>query len=381
MFRSCISFAWLNLARGDRTRLSVAVVGATVAIFIVLVHLGFLRAVEHKATQVYGLFDADIVLVSDRYQFLYRMGEFPAARLRQALSVEGVADAAAVRVSASRWLAADNGEQSSLLLIGIDPRPELIADPTLRRAAAALGAPRRALFDALSDPDVPRVAVGGSGRIGTQPALIVGTYALGLPMYASATAVVANGDFSLYSGEDPQRIQLGLIKLAPGADAPKVLAALKGALPDDVRAMTRAALMEREARYFVEVKPLGIMMRTGLVIGLIVGAVALFQVMSAQIEARVRDFAVLRATGFPAGFTYAVGAWQLLLLGAGSFALAWLLAWPVFEIVSAKSHLFLPQDAWLLGAGIALCVPMIASAAIPLVRAARADPARLFARG
>jgi putative ABC transport system permease protein len=343
-------------------------------------HLGFLRAVEPKASQVDALFDAVVVLLSNRYQFLYRMGDFPAARLRQALSVDGVADAAAVRVSASRWLATDHGDQSSLLLIGIDPRPEFIADAELRRAASALGAPRRALFDALSDPDVKRANVGESGRIGMQPALIAGTYSLGLPMYASATAVVANGDFGLYTTDDPQRIQLGLIKLAPDADMRKVIASLTSALPDDVRALPRTALMAQEARYFVEVKPLGIMMRTGLAIGLIVGAVALFQVMSAQIEARVRDFAVLRATGFPAGYTYAIGAWQLVLLGTGSFALAWLLVWPVFSIVASKSHLFLPLDFWLLGAGIALCIPMIASAALPLLRAARADPAKLFAR-
>jgi putative ABC transport system permease protein len=224
------------------------------------------------------------------------------------------------------------------------------------------------------------VPVGGSGRIGRQAALVAGTYALGLPMYAAATAIVANGDFSLYSGDDPQHIQLGLLKLERGANAPQVLAALAAAVPEDVRVMTRDALMAKEAHYFVEVKPLGIMMRTGLAIGLLVGAVALFQVMSAQIESRMRDFAVLRATGFSAGYTYAIGAWQLLLLGAVSFAAAWLGVWPVFAIVAAKSHLFLPLDAWLLGTGLALCVPMIASAALPLLRASRADPARLFAR-
>src|SRR5436305_1348287 len=133
MFRASLAFAWWNLARGDRLRLGVAVGGATVAIFIVLVHLAFLRAVEHKATQVYALFDADVVMISDRYQFLYRMGEFPVARLRQALSVPGVSDVAAVRVGSSRWVAADTGEQSSLLLIGIDPATDFIADPELRR--------------------------------------------------------------------------------------------------------------------------------------------------------------------------------------------------------------------------------------------------------
>jgi hypothetical protein len=82
--------------------------------------------------------------------------------------------------------------------------------------------------------------------------------------------------------------------------------------------------------------------------------------------------------GFSASYTYAVGAWQLLLMGAAAFAAAWLAAIPVFDLVSRKSHLFLPLDGWLLGTAAALCLPMIASAALPLVRAARAEPAGLF---
>ena len=54
---------------------------------------------------------------------------------------------------------------------------------------------------------------------------------------------------------------------------------------------------------------------------------------------------------------------------------------PLFALVSDKSHLYLPLDPTLLGTALALCVPMIASAALPLVRAARAEPARLFAAG
>jgi putative ABC transport system permease protein len=378
MLRSCIAFAWINLVRGDRVRFAVAIAGAVVAIFILLVHLAFLRAVEHKAAQVYGLFDAEVVMISDRYQFLYRMADFPSARLRQAVSVPGVGAAAAVRVTSSRWLSERNGAQSSLLLIGIDPDPVFLKDADLRAAASGLKSPRRVLFDRRADPEVGRLRSGDTGYIGYQPATVAGSYELGLPMYAAATAIVANSDFAFYSGEDPRRIQLGLLRLAPGTDPDAAVDALRRTLPDDVRVMTRAALMDQEAHYFVEVKPLGIMMKAGLAIGLLVGAVALFQIMSSQIESRMRDFAVLRAMGFSAGYTYAVGAWQLLLMGAAAFAAAWLVAMPVFALVSRKSHLFLPLDAWLLGAAAALCLPMIASAALPLVRAARAEPARLF---
>src|SRR6185436_15719547 len=118
--------------RGDRLRLAIAVAGATVSIFILLLHLAFLRAVEDKATQVYALFDAELVMVSDRFQFLYRMGDFPVSRLRQALSVPGVADVASVRIATSRWVAAQTFAESTLLVIGLEPDPVFVSDGRLR---------------------------------------------------------------------------------------------------------------------------------------------------------------------------------------------------------------------------------------------------------
>ena len=376
--RNSCAFAWACLARGDRLRFLVATVGATVAIFTLLLHVAFLRAVEHKATQVYALFDAPLVLVSDRFQFLYRMADFPSARLRQALSEPGVAKAAAVRVDNSGWTTLDTRTESSLLLIGVDLDRDFIADPGLHEALPLLQVARRILLDRRSDPAVGEARPGLSGNIGTQLATVAGVYELGLPMYAAATAIVSNADFGLYTGADPRRVQLGLLRLAPGADAERIAASLRRQMPDDVRILTRAQLMQREADYFLEVKPLGIMMRAGLLIGLLVGAVALFQVTSSQIEARMRDFAVLRAMGFQAGFTYAIGALQLALMGAAAFAFAWVLAWPVFGGIERVSHLSMPLDGTLLAIALALCAPMIASAALPLARAMRADPASLY---
>jgi putative ABC transport system permease protein len=378
MFRACLSFAWANLIRGDRMRFLVAVAGATVAIFALLLHVAFLRAVEHKAIQVYALFDAPVVLVSDRFQFLYRMADFPTARLRQALSHPGVANSAAVRVSSSSWTTSDTRTESSLLLIGIDFEEQFLADAGLRAALPDLRVSRRILLDRRSDPSFGEIRAGLTGSIGAQLATVAGVYELGLPMYASGTAIVANTDFGLYTGGDPRRTQLGLLQLKPGADAAAVVADLKKQLPDDVRVMTRAELMQREADFFLEVKPLGIMMRSGLLIGLMVGAVALFQVMSSQVEMRMRDFAVLRAMGFEAAFTYEVCAFQLALTGALAFAVAWALAVPTLRGIAHVSHLSMPLDGTLLWVTAVLCAPMMATAAVPLARASRADPARLF---
>ncbi len=374
----CLNFAWLNLRRGDRLRVLVAVAGAGVAIFVVLLHLAFLRAVQDKASQVYDLFNADVVLVSDRFQFLYNMPEFPVARLRQANSHPAVAGMGAVSIASSHWLAPETEAISSLILIGLDVGPEFIRDGALRALLPSLQKPRRILMDRYSDPGVGRLEVGLVGRIRSQRATVAGFYGLGLPMYAAATAMASLADFPLYTGQSPQRIQLGLLRLKPGSDAARVVAELNTDLPGDVRAMTLRALRAQEQDYFVEVKPLGVMMRFGLLVGLIVGAVALFQALGSQMETRLRDFAVLRALGFSSRFVYGVGTLQLFLMGGLAFALAWVAAIPVFAVIERLTHLSLPTDLHLLlGAGL-LCLPMIATAALPVLRAGRADPASLF---
>lgn len=377
--RACLGFALKSLVRGDRVRLAVAVLGAFGAMFVVLLHLAFLRAVEHKASQVYSLFDAPVVLVSARYQFLYRMGAFPAARLKQALSQPEVDAVAAVQLDNMGWNAPDTGEESSLILIGVDADRSFIADRELRGAVDALDSPRRVLFDRRSNADVGPLRVGLTGSIGSKPATIAGFYALGLPMYAAATAVVSNADFSYYTGRDPSLVQLGLLRLKPGIPVGQAVARLRRALPDDIRVEAREDLMEREARYFVEVKPLGIMIRAGLVIGLAVGAVALFQIVSSQVGSRMREFAVLRAMGFGGGFVYGIGAWQLAALGSGAFAAAWLAAIPVFGYIERLSTLVMALDGRLFTIALALCMAMVLAAAAPLRRAGRADPTELFA--
>jgi len=373
-----LRFAWRNLWRGDRLRALVAVAGAGMASFVVLLHLTFLHTVGEKASQLYDLFDADVVLVSSRFQFLYNIPEFPLARLRQADALEGVESMAAVSIGTSQWQAEKTRALSSMLIIGMDASPAFLKDRDIRLGMAKLKHARQILLDRHSGNDVGAIEIGLSGRIGRQSATVAGLYSLGLPMYAESTAIVSRSAFQLYTGQDPLRIALGLLRLQAGLDAAEYSARLNALLPDDVRAMPIATLRKQEQDYFLEVKPLGIMVRFGLLVGLLVGAAALYQALASQIEARQKDFAVLRAMGFSARFTYRVGAFQLLILGGLAFGLAWLAALPTFAVIGRLSGLSMTADWRLLAESSLLCLPMMATAALPVLRAGKAEPALLF---
>jgi putative ABC transport system permease protein len=373
-----LRFAWRNLWRGDRLRALVAVAGAGMASFVVLLHLTFLHTVGEKASQLYDLFDADVVLVSSRFQFLYNIPEFPLARLRQADALEGVESMAAVSIGSTQWQAEKTQALSSMLIIGIDASPVFLKDQDIRLGMEKLKHARQILLDRYSGGDVGDIEVGLNGRIGGQSATVAGLYSLGLPMYAESTAIVSRSAFQLYTDQDPLRIALGLLRLQAGLDAADYSARLNALLPDDVRAMPIATLRKQEQDYFLDVKPLGIMVRFGLLVGLLVGAAALYQALASQIEARQKDFAVLRAMGFSARFTYRVGAFQLLILGGLAFGLAWLAALPTFAVIGSLTGLSMTADWRLLAESSLLCLPMMATAALPVLRAGKAEPARLF---
>jgi putative ABC transport system permease protein len=373
-----LRFAWRNLWRGDRLRALVAVAGAGMASFVVLLHLTFLHTVGEKASQLYDLFDADVVLVSSRFQFLYNIPEFPLARLRQADALEGVESMAAVSIGSTQWQAEKTQALSSMLIIGIDASPVFLKDQDIRLGMEKLKHARQILLDRYSGGDVGDIEVGLNGRIGGQSATVAGLYSLGLPMYAESTAIVSRSAFQLYTDQDPLRIALGLLRLQAGLDAADYSARLNALLPDDVRAMPIATLRKQEQDYFLDVKPLGIMVRFGLLVGLLVGAAALYQALASQIEARQKDFAVLRAMGFSARFTYRVGAFQLLILGGLAFGLAWLAALPTFAVIGRLTGLSMTADWRLLAESSLLCLPMMATAALPVLRAGKAEPARLF---
>src|SRR5438067_12553940 len=98
--------AWLNLVHQTKRTL-VVVAGVACAVLLVFMQLGFYGAAESTATIVYDELNFDVMLTSPHYIDINRAGNFPAARLNQALAVPGVAGAAPVDVAFGAWRNAD----------------------------------------------------------------------------------------------------------------------------------------------------------------------------------------------------------------------------------------------------------------------------------
>lgn len=376
--RRCVSLAASNLLQ-HRTRLYVALCGIGVAILLLLLQIAFLHGVRVEATRLYDDFDFDLAVVPVTYQFLYSGGAFDRVRLTQAQADTDVTQAFGLNIGVSRWVDEASLLRSSILLIGIDQPGDFVADRDIRNGYDALNGSRALLVDAWSSSGYGPLKLGREARISDQPVEIAGFFRLGLFFYAEGSAILRNPDFARLTGHDAGLVSVGLLKLRPGADADAAAARLAKSLPADVRVLTHGQLIAQERSFFTSTKPIGVLLRVSMVIAFLVGATILFQVLSAEIIQRAKEFAVLKAMGFRSEFVFGVGLAEIVLLALAAFVPAFVLAAIILWLIEFATKLpmgltfsiSIETLLIVLGMGIASGVSVIG-------RIARADPAELF---
>ena len=376
--KRCFSLAASNLAQ-HRTRLYVAISGIGVAILLLLLQIAFLHGVRLEATRLYDDFDFDLAVVPATYQFLYSGGTFDRVRLMQAQADKDVTQAFGLNIGVSRWVDEDSLQRSSILLIGIDEPGDFIADRDIRRGYDALGGSRAVLVDAWSGSGYGRLALGREARISDQPVEIVGFFRLGLFFYAEGSAILRNPDFARLTGHDARLVSVGLLKLDPAANADSAAARLAKSLPSDVRVLTRTELIAQERSFFTSTKPIGVLLRVSMLIAFLVGATILFQVLSAEIIQRAREFAVLKAMGFRREFVFGVGLAEILLLAVAAFVPASVVAAIILWIIEFATKLPMGLTPGIAIETLLIVLAMGIAAGVSVIgRIARADPAELF---
>jgi putative ABC transport system permease protein len=376
--KRALSLAASNLLQ-HRARLYVALSGIGVAILLLLLQIAFLHGVRVEATRLYDDFDFDLAVVPVTYQFLYSGGSFDRVRLTQAQADKDVTDAFGLNIGVSRWVDEDSEQRSSILLIGIDEPNGFVADSAIRDGYAALAGSRSVLVDAWSSSGYGPLTLGREARISDQPVEIAGFFKLGLFFYAEGSAILRNPDFARLTGHDAMQVSVGLLKLAPRANAGDVAARLAQAMPKDVRVLTRTQLIAQERSFFTSTKPIGVLLRVSMIIAFLVGATILFQVLSAEIMQRAKEFAVLKAMGFAPEFVFGVGLSEIVLLALGAFAPALVAATLILDIIELATKL---PTGLTFGIAVETLLIVLAMGAVSglsvLGRIARADPAELF---
>jgi putative ABC transport system permease protein len=380
------SLAWRQLAR-ERRRMLVAVFGVSFAVLLILMQLGFKEALYASTVLLHDRLNCDLVLLAPQTSFIGTLQQFSHRRLFQALSTPGVASASPLYIDVTYgWRTDQAPEMRAIYVIGFDLTERPLEMPEVNAQIEKLQRPDVVLFDALSrkeyGPIPEAVARNGSvpAELNGRRITVVGVFPLGTSFAVDGTVITSDANFLRIL---PQRrqglIDIGLIRVRPGEDPERVRERLVRALPDDVLVLTREAYTRKEVAYWAGATPIGFVFAFGSVMGFIVGAVIVYQVLFAGVQDHLAEYATLKALGFTSAYVALVVMSEAVILAVLGFLPGAVLSWQLYRMTSAATRLPMTLSPDLALSVLALAVVMCSVSGLFAVRRLRsADPADIF---
>lgn len=376
---------WLQL-RHKPLRLLVALLGISFAVLLIMMQLGFRSALFESAVRFHERFNYDIALFSTNSVFIVRPQSFSYRRLYQALADGDVAEVSPVYIFPAVWKNPWNNKRRSLSAIGFTPGDDLIDAKGFVENRDLLKQQDVVIFDALSRPEFGPVAEEFQAgekivtEINDRRVKVVGLYEMGTSFGIDGSFITSSDNWlRLFPNRPRDQIQLGLIRLKEGVNHEAVRDRLAGHLPRDVLVMTKADFVQRETDYWNSATPIGYIFAFGAIMGFVVGAIIVYQILFADVSEHLTEYATLRAMGYANRFISGIVIQQAVILGVlgyipGVVAANWLYG---KAAAATNLPLYLTQDraTTVLLMTLSMCA---ISALLALRKVRRLDPAEVF---
>lgn len=370
----------------DRMRLLTAIAGITFADVLIFMQLGFADALYRTNTQYPRTLQADLVVISTQAKNFGQLRTFTRRRLYQAQDVPGVASADALYLGSVQWRNPQTRQKTSMLLIGQNPDRPAFNLPEVNQQLDAIRLPDTVLFDQASRGEYQDMIAqvkqreSATTEIGQRTVTVAGLFQVGASFADDGALITSDQNFlRLFPKRDAGSINLGLIRLHPGYEPEQVRDALAARLPEDVQVLTSQGYVDFEIADIQSNSPIGFVFGLGTTMGLIVGTVIVYQVLSTDVNSHLEEYATFKAMGYRNTYLLGVIFEEALILSVLGFIPGLAIALAAYQVTAAATAL--PLAMPLSRAIFVLLLTFImcgASGAIATRRLQAADPADIF---
>lgn len=380
-----LPIGWLQLTH-SRGRFMAAVAGVAFANLLVFMQLGIMGALNSSTVAPYEILNADIILSSEDGNTLTDGGRIPRAWMFQALGVSGVADATPLFIG-NLPFTLDNGSSVSLLSFGMDIAKPVFATAEIAQSLARLSLENNVLLDE-GTRGMPRSVIDDlieGGRFnfetGGNTLTAIGTMDVGGGFLADGMMMMSDQTFLRAfpnrSSAAPNHI---LIATDAGVSVDTVVARLQAALPTgNLRIQSMQGSAANDLAYMSTERPTGIIFGFGVFMGILVGLVIVYQVLSTDVADHLREYATFKAMGYGQPFFLGIIFEEAIILAVFGFIPGFLVSVGLYAGLVAVTGLPVEMDASraiLVFLGTLTACSL--SGAIATRRLVNADPADLF---
>jgi len=376
---------WLQL-KHKPLRLLVALSGIAFAVLLIMMQLGFRSALFESAVRFHERFDYDIALFSPDSVFIVRPQSFSIRRLYQTIGFDAVDEVTPVYISTSVWKNPWDNNRRRINTIGFQPDQSLLRLEGFEQASQLLRNQDVVLFDSGSRPEFGAVAEAfESGQavvteINDRETEVVGLFEMGTSFGIDGTIITSEDNWlRLFPSLPRSEIHLGLIRLQQGHDADEARDALADYLPEDVLVLTKQQFVEREKAYWNSATPIGYIFAFGAIMGFVVGAIIVYQILFADVSEHLNEYATLRAIGYKNRFVSGIVLQQAVILAVLGYLPGLAIVYWLYGKAAAATNLPLYITQERATTVFLMTLAMCAISGLMAVRKVRKlDPAEVF---
>ncbi|MCX7596775.1 MAG: ABC transporter permease DevC [Fischerella sp.] len=385
MFGDKLPLAWLQLKR-ETTRLAVALAGIAFADILMFMQLGFRDSLYYSNVRFHNSLQGEIVLINPKSTALLSMKSFSQRRLYKALDIQAVQSVHPIYLDYTSWKNPVTGIPRNLLVIGIKPTSNILKMPGIEENLDKLKLPDVVLYDRSSRQEYgPVAAKFEQGNLVTAEVRrrlikVGGLFTLGASFGADGNLVTSDLNFlRIFNNRQRGLIDIGLIKLKPGAETATVAKALSNYLPADVKVLTKQEFIDQERNFWASSTAIGFIFTLGTIMGFIVGTVIVYQILYTEVADHLVEYATLKAIGYEQKYLLIVILQEALILALLGYIPG--LAFSLFLYQKAREATLLPvfmSFARALQVLILTILMCFISGAIAVRKLRYADPADIF---
>lgn len=367
-------------------KLAVAAAGVVVAVMLMLVQLGIREGAMENSVAVARRITADLVLVSPRTRTIFQSSQFPRRLLFRLPAHESVAAVEEMYMGQARFHNPWEHREHPISVFGLDPQYPLLQLPGFSARADELELPDRILFDGRSRTTFGPVkeTVQREGFLETEinfrRVRIIDTIDVGISITTDGNLYMSPANFlRLFPTRDPGAIDVGLVRLKPGANREMVRDQLASFVGQEAKILTRDELIADEVRFLRESAPIDFIFGMGAAVGFFIGFVVVYQILYTEVTNHMPQFATMKAMGFTDGYLLKVVLSQAFILSILGYIPGFFLALALYQVATKAIQMQFAMTVQRATMVFTLTLIMCGLSALIAIRKAwTADPADVF---
>lgn len=376
--------AWRQLFY-DRAKLVAAILGVMFACVLVFMQMGFRDSLNTSIKATPQRINGDIFLIHKQTEAIWRMVPFDRSLLMRALGVQNVKTVYPMYIGSAQFKNMDQWNKRTIMMYGFDPDANLINIPEITNQLDKIKTKDTVLFDRASRPEFGPVAKQlAAGRnmteINDYRVKIGGTFLMGTSFGSDGNLVTSDLNYHrIVHGSTPERVSLGVIILKDKDKIKQTIRQLKLLLSKEVRVFSHDDLIKYEQSYWQNTAPVGFIFGFGVIMGLVVGMVIVYQILFTDIANNMIEYATLKAIGYSQWYLVRVVFASATLLAVFGFIPGFVLSVVLYNLAESKIYIPFPMPlSKVITVFCFILVMCLAAAALAIRKLRSVNPADMF---